>query len=106
VVNIIDIVMAFNSSRLLSEPITYLLSVFIDLLGTGFYLIPVSVIAGALFLQKNMDPVVPSMFMITTGALLGGGSIYAGMGDAAVMYIIFCGIGIATLPVSIYFGKR
>ena len=95
---------AFNSTELLDDPITYLLTVFIDLLGDGFFLIPVSVIAGASFIQKK-DPVLTSMFMITSGALLGGGSLFTGYADMALLYTVFAGIGIGSLILSLYFGR-
>lgn len=98
-------VAAFNSTELLDNPITYLLTVFTDLLGDGFFLIPVSVIAGALFIQKNYDPVPAALFMLTSGALLGGGTLFAGYGEMAILYIIFAGVGLATLFLSIFFNK-
>ena len=96
--------MAFNASELLSDPIAYSLTVFIDLLGTGFYLIPVSVIAGALFLQKR-DPAIVSLYMITSGALLGTGSIFAGYGQMAMFYIFFAAVGIGSLFMSLYYKR-
>lgn len=102
----IPIIAAFNSTELLDSPITYLLTVFTDLLGDGFMLIPVSVIAGALFIQKNYDPVPMSLFMLTSGALLGGGSLFAGWGEMSILYIIFSGVGLATLFLSIFFGGK
>ena len=98
-------VMAFNATRLLEQPITYLLTVFTDLMGDGFMIIPVSVIAGALFIQKNYDPVAPSLFMLTSCALLGSGSLFAGYGEMAIVYILFSGIGLASLFISIYFKR-
>lgn len=98
------ILMAFNASELLDNPILYLASVFIALLGDGFFLIPVSVIAGALWIQKH-DPVMISMFMITSGALLGGGSLFAGFESMAVFYTVFAGLGIGSLIISLYYGR-
>lgn len=96
--------MVFNSSELLSHPITYLVTVFTDLLGDGFFIIPVSVIAGALFVQKKYDPVPASMFMVISGALLGGGTLFAGYGDMGILYIVFAGIGLASLIISLFMG--
>ena len=101
----IPIIAAFNATRLLETPITYFLSVFTDLIGDGFMLIPVSVIAGALFIQKNYDPVPTALFMLTSGALLGGGTLFTGWGEAAILYIIFAGAGLATLFLSIFFKR-
>lgn len=95
-----------NTSNLLTDPITTILSVFTDLLGSGFYLIPVSVIAGALLIQKNYDPVPMSLFMITSGILLSSGSVFAGYGEMAQAYVIFAGLGIASLFISFYLGRR
>jgi len=94
----------FNASRLVNDPINYLLKPFIDLTGDGFMLIPVSIIAGALWIQKK-DPVIISMYMITSGALLGGGSLFAGYAEMSLVYVIFAGIGIGSLILSLYFGR-
>lgn len=94
----------FNASKLISDPILTLLDVFIVTMGEGFVLIPVTVIAGALYVQKK-DPVMVSMYMIVSGALLGGGSLFAGYGDMSMLYTVFAGLGLGTLILSLYFGR-
>jgi len=95
---------AFNATELFNDPINYLLTVFTNLMGQGFLLIPVSVITGALWLQKK-DPTMTSMFMIVSGALLSGGSLWTGYSEMAILYTVFAGIGIGALILSLYFGR-
>ena len=66
-----------NPSDLISQPWNTIFSCFVDLLGTPFYLIPVSVIGAAIYIKQRNLAVV-SMYLLTSAALLSSGSIFVG----------------------------
>lgn len=88
--------MAINGSDLINAPIETIFKTFTDLFGTGFYLIPISVIGAALWYQKK-DLSMVGIYLITTTALLGGGNFFAGNMDIVPLYIIVAGIGFGLL---------
>lgn len=96
--------MPFNVSELLSNPIETIFSVFTDLIGFGFYIVVLGVIAGALYIQKR-DFAMVGMFMLTSGGLLAGGSLFVGYTEMAFVYTIIAGLGIASLFIEWYFSR-
>ena len=97
--------MPINGSEFISNPWTTIFSPWVDLLGTGFYLIPLTFISMALYM-KTRDTASVSMFMLGSGALLSSGSIFTGYSEMALAYLIFTGIGIVGLVGSIFFMKK
>lgn len=93
-----------NGTNFTTHPWNTTMSPFVNLLGTWFYLIPVSFIGAALFV-KTRDPVMLSMYMITSGALLSTGSIFTGVMDMAVAYILFTAAGLTGLILSLIFRR-
>lgn len=85
------------------------LSPFIDLLGYGFFLIPITAIGAALWQQKK-DPVAVTMYFTIMFTLLSGGSgavsIWGDYLPIMPLYIILSAIGWTALIVQTIFIKR
>ena len=97
--------MPINGSELVSDPWGTIFSPFTDLLGTGFWLIPLTFIAIALFV-KTRDVVVASLFILASGVMLSGGNIFAGYPEMAFAYLIFAALGIVGLVLGIFFMRK
>ena len=99
------IIGAINGSDLLNDPIATIFKPFTDLLGTPFYLIPISFLCVAIYL-KTKDIVTVSAVMILSGSMLTAGGLWVGYMDAAIVYIIFTGLGITGLIMGILFMRK
>ena len=97
--------MAVNGTELINDPFNTIFSPFTDLLGTGFFLIPLTFICIALYI-KTREPAVVSVFMLASGSLLSGGSIFSGYGSMGFAYMMFAAFGLIGLILSIYFMKE
>jgi hypothetical protein len=64
--------------------------------GSVFYLIPLIVLTMGLYI-KTKNTVVPSMFMLASGAMLGFGALSVGMTDMGTIFLIFAAIGLVPL---------
>jgi len=97
--------MAVNASELISSPWETVLSPFTDLLGSGFYLFPVTFIAIALYV-KTHDVVLASSWLVAAGILLSAGSIFTGYLEVSVIYIIITAMGVTGVVMGILFMKK
>lgn len=97
--------MPINGTELLNAPWETILSPFTDLLGSGFYIIPVSVMAAALFI-KTRDIVSVGVLMILAGALLSGGGLWTGYYQMSILYVIFTLIGVVSVVMGLLFRRR
>jgi len=97
--------MPINGSELIDNPMTTIFSPFTDLLGTSFWLIPLTFIAIALYV-KTRDVVIVSVFMLASGVMLSSGSIFAGYPEMALVYMLFSGLGIVGLIAGIFFMRK
>jgi len=93
-------ILDINGTTLIDDPWNTILSPFIDLLGTMFYLIPVSAIGVGLFV-KTRNPVMVSMYLLSSGALLSAGSMFVGARDMIPLYIMVTAAGFAGLFISL-----
>jgi fucose 4-O-acetylase-like acetyltransferase len=96
---------AINGSDLINQPWSTITSPFTNLLGTGFYLIPVSFIALALYV-KTRNIVVVSAFIIASGSLLGSVGMFSVYPEMSYVYWIFTGLGIVALVLGLIFSIR
>lgn len=71
----------------------------------GFYLIPLSFIALALYM-KTRNPVLASSFIWASGLLLASGSIFASYPEMAFVFFIFTAVGIVGVILSVFFMKK
>ena len=97
--------MTVNGSELINNPFDTIFSPFVDLLGTGFYLIPLTFICIALYI-KTREPAVVSAFMLASGTLLSGGSIFTGYGSMGFAYMMLAALGLIGLILSIFFMRE
>ena len=93
-----------NATQLLEKPFETVFSPFTNLLGTGFYLIPLTMICVALYVNTR-DVVVVSAFMVASGSLLAGGGIFTGYGEMAFAYMMFAALGIVGIVLSVFFER-
>lgn len=96
--------MAVNVTEFMTNPWGNTFAVFTDLLGTPFYLIPITVVAAALWM-KTKDPAMVSLYMITTGGLLLSGSLFVGVMDMVMFYGVFTAVGIGSLFIELFLRK-
>lgn len=97
--------MPVNGSTLINNPWTTIFSPFTDLLGTGFYLLPITFIALALYV-KTRNPVLVSSFVIASGLLLSGGSIFADYPEIVPVYAILVALGFVGLIMGLFFMRK
>ncbi len=96
--------MAVNITEFMTDPWGNTFAVFTDLLGTPFWLIPLSVVAAALWM-KTKDPAIVSLYMITTGGLLLTGNLFIGVMDMVMFYGVFTAVGIGSLFIELFLSK-
>jgi len=97
--------MPFNGSEIIDNPFSTIFSPFTDLFGTGFWLIPLTFMAVALYIKtKNIISVFA--FLLAASALLASGSIFAGYPEMAYVYIIIGLLAIVSMVLGILFIRR
>jgi len=94
-----------NGSDLIDSPWTTTFSVFTDLLGNGFYLVPISVLALALYIRTR-NPVVSSVFMMGSGLLLSSGSMFMDYPEMVKVYVAFTAVGLVGSILSVLFMNK
>ena len=97
--------LVINGSDFINNPWNITVKAFTDLFGSGFYLIPISFIAVALYL-KTRNPVTVSAFLLGSGILLSSGSIFMDYPEMGFVYTIFTILGLVGLILSIYFTSK
>lgn len=95
----------FNWSLLPSQPFETCLKIFTDLLGNGFFIIPIAVIGGALFRQKK-DPTIVAMYFISSFALLGAGAIIGGNPELGKIFLLLTAACLTAVITAFLFLKR
>ena len=96
--------MAVNVTELVNDPVNVTFSTFTDILGSGYYLIPILVIGGGLLL-KTKDPVIFGVYLMSAGIFLGGANIfYYIMGAVPLMIVLVAG-GFTSLFIGIIINK-
>lgn len=94
-----------NLSDLPSHPIEVSTLVYQALFGSMFWLIPISVIGGALWFQKR-DPIMVTMYFIMTFAIFSSGNFFVGNAEVAVFYIVLMAAGITALIAGVFLMKK
>ena len=103
--------MAYNGSHWINNPWNQsflpFTDFFKDITGVGgiFWLVPISVIAIAIY-SKTESPIIVSMFFIASGALFSSGNIFLGNTTMSIIYTILTAFGITALIGSILLQKR
>ena len=91
-----------NGSDIVSQPWNTTFSPYIHILGQGWLIIPLSFLGAALFM-KVRDPVILAGYLIITGVMFGA-TMFMLIGEAAYVYFILTGVGIAVLFFNLFFG--
>ena len=97
--------MALNGTELIEAPWDTILSPFINLLGSGFYLIPITFIALALYV-KTHDTMLASSWLLASGVLLSSGAIFTGYLEMSQVYLLVTAMGVTGIIVNIFFMKK
>lgn len=96
---------AINGTDLINQPWDTIVSPFIALLGNGFYLVPLSFLSVALYV-KTRDFALTSAFILGSGILLSGGSMFTNYPEMAGVYGVFAAIGITGIVLSVFYKIR
>ena len=97
--------MAVNGTDFISSPWNTIVDAFTDLLGNGFYVVPLSFIAVALYV-KTRNATLVSCFILASGLLLASGNMFLDHPEMEVVYILFTVCGIVGTVLSLYFNWR
>ena len=96
---------SLNGTEFVNSPIDTILSPFIDMFGTGFYLIPILVLAGALYM-KTRDPAMVSLWILGCGSILSTVSLFTGYIELNYIFIILTALGFVGLVLSTIMPRR
>lgn len=80
---------------------------FESLVGNGdvFYLVPLIALTLGIWFKTD-EPIMASMFMIGSGAILGTGSLFIGVWSLGTLFLIFTAMGLTVLVVSLVLNRR
>lgn len=96
--------MSFNGSEAIDNPWETFSSVYTDILGMGFYLIPIGVIAVALYIATRT--IAASSIWLMASTLLVGTVIFADYPEMSFIYYLFTVLGLVGVIFSIYMEWR
>lgn len=71
--------------------------------GNIFFIFPLIIVTMGIYV-KTENPVLTSMFMISSGAVLGFGTLSAGIPDLPLLFVLFAAMGLVPLFTFIFFG--
>jgi len=94
-----------NGTQLIEDPINTIFSPFTDLLGSSFWLIPISVIAAALYVRTRNISVVGA-WLLGAGMLMSTGNIFAGYPVMLDFYLILSVIGVVSIILGIIIDNK
>ena len=97
--------MAINGTEAIDDLWNTIFSPFVDFLGVGFWLIPVSIIGAALYV-KTRSAIAVSAYLIGAGVLLSSGGLFASYPEMTTVYGIITVIGIIGLVASLLFMRK
>ena len=97
--------MPVNGSELVNNPWNTTFSPYMDLLGSSFWIFPLSFIAIALYI-KTRNPTLVSSYMLASGVLLASGQIFMGNPEMVLSYIIFAVLGLVGILLDVFFLKN
>jgi len=96
--------MAINGSELIDNPWDTIWGTFTDIFGGAFWLIPIGIIAVALFM-KTREVTVTSIWLLLSTVLVGS-AVFSEHPEIGFIYFIFTVIGLVGTIVSIFFMKE
>jgi len=99
------ILAAINGSDFINNPWNTTFGPYTDLLGAGFYLVPICFIAAALYV-KTHNGVAVGTFLWVSGILLSSGSIFLNYPQMGFLFLIFTVVSMIGTFLAIYFNKK
>lgn len=96
--------MSFNGSELIDNPFNEFSSVFTDIIGLSFFLIPISFIAIAIYIKTRT--VAASGVWLIASTLMVGTAIFTEYPAVGFIYYLFTVISFVGVIVSIYLESR
>ena len=90
-----------NGTELTENPFDTVFSSYTDLLGSAFWLIPISVIAAALFI-KTKNITVVGAWLLGSGMLMGSANIFSGYPAMLDFYLAVIVIGVISILAGIF----
>jgi len=97
--------MPINGSELIDNPIDTIFSPFTDMLGSAFWLLPVSVIAAVLYV-KTRNITVVGAWLLGSGGLMASGNIFAGFPGMLDFYMLLVVAGIISIILGIIMERK
>ena len=94
---------AINGTDFINNPWNTTFSPYTNLLGAGFYLIPLCFIAAALYV-KTHNGVAVSVFIWVSGLLLASGSIFMDYPQMGFVFLVFTVMGMIGTFLAVYTG--
>lgn len=94
-----------NGTQLTEDPFNTVFSPFTDLLGSAFWLIPISVIAAALFM-KTKNITVVGAWLLGSGMLMGSANLFSGYPGMLDFYLAIIVIGIISILAGILLQQK
>lgn len=89
-----------NASELIDQPLNTILSPYTALMGGVFWLVPISIIAGALFM-KTKNITVVGTWLLGAGMFMGGVNLFSGFPVMLDFYGAIIVIGIVMIIPSV-----
>jgi len=93
-----------NGSELLDNPFDTIMGTFTDIMGGAFWLIPIGVVALALYVKTREISVVSVWLMLSS--LLVGSGVYSQYPEMSFLYYLITVIGLVGVIVSLFFMRR
>jgi len=97
--------MGLNGSELTNQPLNTIFSIFTDILGSAFWLVPVGFIAIALYI-KTKEFTASSVWLMASTAILGSSNLFTDHPEMSFLYYVLTIIGFVGTVVGIYFMKK
>jgi len=98
--------MVFNGSELLTDTWNTTFSPFSHFFGSGWLIIPVSVIAALIFIRTK-DTAILGAYMVLSSVLLAAGGLFTGIGaEMVLVYALFTTLGLASFLYGVFYGGR
>jgi len=94
-----------NGTELIEDPINTIVSPFTDLLGSAFWLIPISVIAAALYMRTK-SIVSVGAWLLGSGMFMVSANIFAGYPMIIDFYLFLVVIGVVSIILGILMERK
>jgi len=97
--------MGLNGTELTEKPLDTIMTTFTDILGSAFWLIPIGIIAIALYI-KTKNFTASSVWLMASTAILGSSNLFADHPEMSFLYYALTIMGFVGTVVSIYLMKK